>query len=96
MSEGAKHDAGKPPWHLLPLKALVPVVEVLGFGAKKYTPDNWRKVPDARNRYFSALLRHLEAWQSGEKIDPDSGLTHLGHAGCCLVFLLAFDEGVES
>jgi len=85
---GLKNDFGKPEWYLLPFKAVGEIVKVLTFGAKKYSPDNWRYVPDGERRYFSALLRHLAAWHDGEDIDKESGLSHLAHAGCCLLFLM--------
>lgn len=89
---GFKADKGKPDWSLLDLKALTGCVEVLTFGAEKYARDNWKKVPDGKNRYFAALMRHLTAWQSGEKVDPESGKSHLDHAMCNLYFLKNFDE----
>lgn len=92
---GKKADAGKARWDLVPLGALGVVVDVLGFGAAKYGDDNWRKVPDARRRYFAAAMRHLVAWYGGERLDPESGLHHLGHAMCCLLFLLALDDSAK-
>jgi hypothetical protein len=86
---GDKFDSAKSRWDLLPLDSVGRIVEVLTYGAKKYAPDNWRKVPDANNRYFAAALRHLAAWKLGEHLDPESGLPHLAHAGCCILFLLA-------
>jgi hypothetical protein len=67
------------------------VVKVLSMGAKKYSRANWVMVPDAKNRYFAAAMRHLRAWQDGEKSDEDSKLNPLAHAMCCLIFLLWFD-----
>lgn len=88
MAHGKKFDDGKARWDLLPLRAAGMVVDVLGFGAAKYGPENWRKVPELRRRYYAAALRHLAAWWMGEKTDPESGLPHLAHAGCCVMFLL--------
>jgi hypothetical protein len=88
---GNKADAGKDRWDLLPTNAVREVVKVLTFGAKKYAPENWRKVPDARARYYAATWRHLTAWYEGERSDQETGLHHLGHAGCCVLFLLALD-----
>ena len=73
---------------LLPSSALVAVAQVLGFGAKKYAPNNWRKV-DRRSRYLDATLRHLAAYNQGEDCDPESGISHLAHAACSCLFLLA-------
>lgn len=88
---GEKHDAGKARWDLMPWEALRPVVVVLGHGAAKYAPDNWRRVPKARDRYFAAALRHLVAWREGEQLDPESREPHLAHALRSLLFLQALD-----
>ena len=92
QNEGVKYDQDKPDWSLLPLEPIEDVVDVLTFGAKKYSPDNWKKVPDLHNRYFAAAMRHLVAWKNGEILDPESGKPHLAHAQCCLVFLAWFDK----
>ena len=90
---GVKYDNGKPQWSLLPFRALTQVVEVLTYGAKKYAPDNWKRVPDARRRYIDAGFRHLTAYTTGETNDPETGKHHLAHAICCLLYLVAFDLG---
>ena len=89
---GAKFDSDKLRWDLLPFKEVEDIVQVLTDGAKKYAPNNWQKVPDKEERYFAALLRHVIARRKGEIIDPDSGRTHLSHAGCCLLFLMWADN----
>ena len=91
--EGVKFDNDKPQWSLMQWKALSQVVDVLTYGAKKYAPDNWKKVPNARQRYLDAGFRHFTAYAAGEKNDSETGLSHLAHAMCCLLFLLAFDLG---
>lgn len=91
MSAFTKHDGGKSRLDLVPPTALDLVGRVLGFGAAKYTDDNWRKVDD-RRRYLGAALRHLNAWAAGENVDPESGMPHLAHAVCSAMFLLEADE----
>jgi hypothetical protein len=88
---GRKFDGGKLRYGLLPPLALKETVKVLTFGAQKYEPDNWKYVPDAKRRYFDALQRHLWAWKEGEVLDPESGIHHLAHAMCCLMFLHEHD-----
>jgi hypothetical protein len=61
--------------------------KVLTFGSKKYGDHNWRK-GFKWSRLLGAALRHLMAFLGGEDKDPESGLSHLAHAGCCVVFLL--------
>jgi len=92
MKLGTKLDSGKPQPRLLPIGPLRSIVDVLTFGAAKYSPDNWQHVPCARERYTDALLRHVFAWMDGEAHDEESGLHHLAHAGCCLLFLLWFEQ----
>ena len=88
---GRKFDGGKLEYGLLPPLALEETVKVLTFGAQKYERDNWQKVPDAKRRYFDALQRHVWSWKQGEQIDPESGIHHLAHAMCCLMFLYEHD-----
>jgi hypothetical protein len=92
MTDGRKNDDGKLRYELLPMAPVDEIVRVLGFGAAKYDDDNWRRVPDAENRYYAAAMRHLSAWRQGENIDPESGRSHLAHAACCLVFLMELHE----
>ena len=90
--DGVKDDRQKNRYDLLPCEPLDEIVEVLTYGANKYSNDNWLYVPDAKNRYFSALMRHLVAWRRGEANDPETGLSHLAHAGCNIFFLLFFER----
>jgi hypothetical protein len=87
--EGVKYDADKDPWHLLPTDAIREVVKVLAFGANKYAARNWENGM-AFSRCYSASLRHLTAWWEGEDKDPETGISHLAHAMCCIMFLLAY------
>ena len=89
-AEGRKDDTGKDPWHLLPFDAIRAVVKVLAFGAGKYAPRNWEKGM-AWSRPYGALLRHLAAWWEGECLDPETGMSHLWHAACCVLFLVAYE-----
>ena len=89
---GVKYDNGKLQWTLLPFRAIKEVLEVLAFGAKKYAADNWKIVPEARTRYVDAAFRHLTDWHLKERLDGETGKSHLAHAICCLLFLLWFEQ----
>ena len=92
MSElqGVKHDEGKAPLALLSGAALTEIAKVLEFGSRKYSSWNW-KGGFKWSRLSSAALRHLFAWLGGEDKDPETGLSHLAHLGCCVMFLLDFE-----
>ena len=83
-----KYDDGKLPLDLFPFEALEEIAIVLQYGATKYAPHNWRGGFNW-SRLFSAMMRHMWAFWKGEDIDPESGHSHLAHAGCCLLFLIA-------
>lgn len=89
---GMKYDNDKVEYSLLPTGVLQPVLRVLGFGAKKYSKENWKHVENSHERYYNAAMRHLTSWWEGEKKDPETGENHLAHAVCCLLFLLWFDN----
>ena len=86
-----KHDQDKLPLHLLSTEALNQTAAVLKFGAQKYAEHNWRKGFNW-SRPLAAAMRHLTAFNDGEDRDPESGLSHLAHAACCIMFLLEFQK----
>lgn len=88
---GRKFDDDKLRWDLLPTEPVREIVRVLTLGAKKYAPDNWKHVDEWRRRYYAASMRHLTAWWEGERDDPETGIHHLAHVGCCILFLLWLD-----
>lgn len=82
---GIKHDDGKIQLELLSSRWLFGVGSVLTFGARKYAAHNWRK-GIAISRLLGAALRHTVAFLGGEDKDPETGISHLYHASCCLMF----------
>ena len=92
LEKGVKYDGDKPRWDLLPWEEIDEIVKVLTFGSEKYEDDNCKKVPDASRRYLAAAMRHIKADASGEFNDPETGLPHLAHAGCCLLFKSWIDK----
>jgi len=96
--KGVKHDSGKPRWSLLPFREVEEIVDVLTFGSTKYDDHNWKIVENGGGRdgrYFNAMMRHIAAWKNGERMDQESGKSHLAHAGCCLLCLMWFDTEEE-
>lgn len=81
-----RYNADKLQWNLVDFKPLEGMVRVLEFGAKKYSPGNWKKGMGT-DKIFESLMHHLVAIQSGEENDPESGLPHTGHILCNAMFL---------
>ena len=86
-----KTDTGKNRVSLIDPAFVLLLGDVLTFGAEKYEANNWQKCEDI-SRYEDALLRHIYAYLSGEKVDPESGMSHLGHAAFGLMCLHYFDK----
>ncbi len=91
--EAVKKDTDKTQMYLLPPKALEGIAKIMTYGAKKYNPYNYKLGKGLNwDRLFSACMRHLNAWNSGEDMDPESGENHLFHAGCCIMMLIDLQE----
>ena len=100
-AEGRKHDDGKTRLELIPPELVFAVGDILTFGAANYGDRNW-EAGMAWSRVFGALMRHLWAWWGGKgpttrsfllgDLDAETGRSHLWHAGCCIAFLIAYEE----
>lgn len=82
-----KFDGEKPRLDLVPDAAVKEIAKVFTFGAKKYAPNNWREGFEW-HRLIRAAKGHIADFNDGEDLDPESGLSHLAHAGCCILMLL--------
>lgn len=93
LSEGRKDDSGKIRMDLLPPELLTAVATVLTFGAQKYSARNWEQGM-SWGRVFGALMRHLWSWWNPFEpdTDPETGYSHLWHAGCCIAFLITYEQ----
>jgi len=91
-----KNDTDKPRMELVDPDYMIGIAQVLTFGAKKYEANNWKRASrDDIERIKGAMLRHQMAYMKGEKIDPESGLSHLYHVGCNSMFLAYFDRNLK-
>lgn len=101
LLEGRKDDTGKARIELIAPELIFALAQVLTFGAMKYAPRNWEKGM-SWGRVFGALMRHLWAWWGGKgpttksflfgDLDDETEFSHLWHAACCIMFLLAYEE----
>lgn len=94
MAKGVKFDCDKntkPSLDLIPTEALLQIAKVLDIGAKKYGKYNWRKGIEW-SRVISASMRHLTAFNDGQDKDFETGLSHIAHLGCNVMFLLTYEK----
>lgn len=87
---GPDNAGGKLRYDLIPATALRGVASVLTLGAAKHGDPggrpNWERGLSFQSHY-GAILRHLNAWQSGEDFDAE-GFHHLaGAAANCMILL---------
>lgn len=82
--------------HAIPREALEELGRLYAFGAKKYYDEDAGDYNFQRgyawNLGYDALMRHAIAWQSGETIDPETGLSHMAAVAWHAMALLFFEK----
>lgn len=76
-------------FHLLPFLALRAVSHILAIGAEKHGRETWRNIPI--DTHMDAALSHLAYYGSGQKIDPDTGYSHLWNAATRILFCIEIE-----
>lgn len=80
-------DTKVPLWLLSPIaKAQWAAAQFVGL--VKYGAWNWRVAGVRSSTYLSAMQRHIDAYTSGEELDPVDGTPHLGHIMACAAILI--------
>ena len=80
-AEGGKQSEKSYRFDLVPARAAFAVAEVFAYGAKRYAPWNWLKVPLAD--HLNSVLGHINAHMMGDDQDD-----HLEHAACRMMMAL--------
>lgn len=89
-NKALRYNTGKRKWSLVDFKSLEVMVEVLEFGAQKYSADNWKKGLD-KKEILESMMRHLAALMDGQPNDPETNLSHIGHIMCNAMFYSYFE-----
>ena len=76
---------------LIPVFPLRELSRVYGYGAKKYSDNNWRLGYDWGLSY-AALMRHLTQFWAGESYDQESHVHHLASVAFHAFALIEFDH----
>lgn len=77
--KGIKHDQEKPDMSDIPKEAMWAMGKAFTHGQKKYGKNNYRNGMNV-SRQLAAAVRHIYQHLSGETLDAESGVSHLGHA----------------
>lgn len=86
-----RFNTGKPQTNEISPEFILDMGRVLAKSREKYPRANW----SLGNNYsvpYDSLIRHLLAWQGGEKNDIESGYSHLAHAALNLMMLHYYEE----
>ena len=89
---GIKNDANKTRYDLVDWPFVEGMANVMTANVGKHDDDTWKSIKPFRQKHFSALMRHVVKWLCGEKLDAETGLSHLYHAACRLMFLAWGDK----
>jgi hypothetical protein len=91
--ENLKFDAGKLDYTLLEPFFLQEMAKIMTLGEKNHPKvggePSWRLVE--QEAYLKALLRHIQAYRLGERVDQEMGTKHLAHAAVNAMFVMYFD-----
>ncbi len=77
----------KSPLSTVPSQVLYEIGLAMLEGALKYGKFNYRVSGVRYSVYYDATMRHLNAFNEGQDIDPDSGVSHITKAIASLVVL---------
>lgn len=83
---GRHFDQGKVRMDLVDPNFVEGLAKVLTFGATKYGDNNWKGGIDF-TRILGSIDRHLNEIKKRNDIDKESGLPHIHHIACNLMFL---------
>lgn len=90
MAEKASHkDDGKPQLSLIDPLFIREVGKALTIptASGKYSPHNWRDGIEV-SRLLNSTMRHVNDFNDGIDNDEETGVSHLAHAACNLMFAL--------
>ena len=65
---GGKQSFLSAAFHCIPYLVLRLLAQCLGFGARKYGKENWKKIPI--EEHTSHAMNHLNEWRIGDRSEP--------------------------
>lgn len=93
---GRKDDQDKLRYDLIDVDFEEEMAKVITEGAKKYEPNSWQNVEDAKNRYYAALRRHVVAIRKGQfRNEEDGDVSHFAQIAINAMFLYVLETKME-
>ena len=87
---GLKKQGEKTEFTHFPIELILEALgKVTSYGAKKYSPDNYKN--EEIDSYVNSFFRHFIAWRRGEELD-ESGFPHIYHMLTNIAFILCIEE----
>jgi len=85
-----KWDNGKLKYSLILPEFLEETAKVLTLGEVNHPPEadgspSWQQVKE--ERYIDAMIRHLQAYRMGGRLDEDMGTHHMSHVAVNAMFI---------
>lgn len=92
FNTGSRRDTqdGKPRYDLIPVSSLKRLAGLYARGADKYGDHNWAK-GQPFSRTLASLLRHVYAWQEGERTED-----HLAAVAWGAFALMYYEDRIEA
>lgn len=82
-------DEGKEMLSIIPYPAMKLAAEIFTYGLQKYAEYNYKNPPGLTTKQLiNSCMRHVWKYNNGEDLDPESGLSHLGHAMANLMMII--------
>lgn len=91
---GLKKQGEKTEFTHFPIELILEALgKVTSYGAKKYSPDNYKN--EEVDSYINSFFRHFIAWRRGEKLD-ESGFPHIYHMLTNIAFILCIEDNKKN
>ena len=87
--KGLRFNQGKTRHDLVPAFAQEQYARVLTKGSEKYAERNW-ELGMKWGKVIASMKRHIQAFESGEDYDKETGLLHTAHIMCNAGFLTEY------
>ena len=89
IDKGLRFNDGKTRHDLVPVFAQEQYARVLTKGSEKYAERNW-ELGMKWGKVIASMKRHIQAFESGEDYDAETGLLHTAHIMCNAGFLTEY------